>query len=254
MNARCWIHLGFLPLVLFGWDTTVVHTDARPSAQEILERVEDNLRSRSSHGELVMTIVKKEWTRTLRFEFWEKGRDRMLVRVLAPPKERGMASLKVGTNLWNYIPAIERVMKLPPSMMGSSWMGSHFTNDDIVRETSLARDYRAGLLREDATLYVLNLRPRPEAPVVWARIEIDIRKDVLLPVAARYFDERDRLVRRLVYQDIRPIDHRQFPFHWVLYPVDKPGEYTELRVIRITFDIDIPDRIFSIRYLTRARR
>ncbi len=226
---------------------------AAETGQQIIKKVEDTLRGKSSTGEMEMTVIKKEWTRTLRFRFWEKGKDKTLIVILSPAKERGMATLKLGKNVWNYLPSIERTIKLPPSMMGQSWMGSHFTNDDLVKEYSLERDYNAKLVREDAEKYYLILYPKETAAVVWGKIEVEVKKRIYVPLRAVYYDERGEKIRELVYSDIRKVGRRYFPFHWVLHPLKKPGEKTELKIIKIKFDVPIPDKIFTLRYLKRQK-
>jgi len=218
-------------------------------AQEIIKKTEQALRGKSSIGEMEMIVVKKEWTRKLRLKFWEKGKEKSVVVILAPAKEKGIATLKIGNNVWNYLPSIERTIKLPPSMMSQSWMGSHFTNDDLVRESSLERDYNARLIKQDNEKYYLELIPKPDATVVWGKIKAEIDKKTYLPLKAYYYDERGEKIRSLVYSDIRKTGNRYFPFLWILYPEKKPGEKTEMRVINIKFDVPIPDRIFSLRYL-----
>ncbi len=218
-------------------------------AQEIIKKTEQVLRGKSSIGEMEMIVVKKEWTRKLRLKFWDKGKDKSVVVILSPAKERGIATLKIKNNVWNYLPSIERTIKLPPSMMSQSWMGSHFTNDDLIKESSLERDYNAKLIKQDNEKYYLELIPKSEAIVVWGKIEVEIDKKTYLPLKAFYYDERGEKIRRLVYSDIRITGNKYFPFLWILYPEKKPGEKTEMRVLNIKFNIPIPDRIFSIRYL-----
>jgi outer membrane lipoprotein-sorting protein len=223
-------------------------------AQEIIKKTEDALRGKSSTGEMEMIVVKKEWTRKLRLKFWEKGKDKSVVVILEPAKERGIATLKIRNNVWNYLPSIERTIKLPPSMMSQSWMGSHFTNDDLVRESSLERDYNAKLIKQDNEKYYLELIPKPEAMVVWGKIEVEIDKKTYLPLKAYYYDERGEKIRSLIYSDIRKTGKRYFPFLWILYPEKKPGEKTEMKVINIKFNVPMQERIFSLRYLKELTR
>ncbi|MFQ6083000.1 MAG: outer membrane lipoprotein-sorting protein [Candidatus Aminicenantia bacterium] len=218
-------------------------------AQEIIKKMEQVMRGKSSVGEMEMTVVKKEWTRKLRLKYWEKGKEKSVVVILAPAKERGIATLKIGNKVWNYLPSIERTIKLPPSMMSQSWMGSHFTNDDLVRESSLERDYDAKLIKQDNEKYYLELIPKPEAMVVWGKIEAEIDKKTYLPLRAYYYDEKGEKIRSLVYSDIKKVDNRYFPFLWTLYPEKKPGEKTEIKVISIKFNVPIQEKIFTIRFL-----
>ena len=226
------------------------------SPQQIITRTENLLRGvRSSQGEMEMTVLKKTWTRTLRFRYWEKGRDRTLILIIAPPREKGVATLKIKSEIWNYLPAIERIIKIPPSMMGNSWMGSHFTNDDLVRESSISRDYTAAFRNapESKDAYALTLTPKPDAAVVWARIDIDIDRKSFTPLKAVYYNDRGEAVRTLTYTDHRRVGDRVFPFRWILVPHNKPGERTEMRVLNIAFDVPIDDRLFTLRALKRLK-
>ncbi len=226
------------------------------SPQAIITRTENLLRGvRSSRGEIEMTVVKKTWTRTLRFRYWEKGRDRTLILILAPPREKGVATLKIKDAIWNYLPSIERIIKIPPSMMGNSWMGSHFTNDDLVRESSISRDYTAAFRKTpgDAAVYALTLTPKPRAAVVWARIDIDIDRQSFTPLKTVYYNDRGEAVRTLTYTDHRKVDNRVFPFRWILVPHHKPGEKTEMRVLDVAFDVPVDDRLFTLRALKRLQ-
>ena len=118
------------------------------TAKEILDKVDDLYRGTSSHGKMTMEVVTSHWNRTLSLEFWSKGKDKSLVRILAPLKEKGTATLRSGNEIWNYLPKVNRVVKLPSSMMSASWMGSHFTNDDLVKQSRFADDYTFEVTRQ----------------------------------------------------------------------------------------------------------
>ncbi|MGB8951437.1 MAG: outer membrane lipoprotein-sorting protein [Candidatus Aminicenantales bacterium] len=239
-----------LPFLFLSFSAFLMAQDA----QEIIRRTEEAMRGSSSLGEMEMRVVKKEWERSLRLKFWEKGKEKTLVVILTPAKERGMATLKINNKVWNYLPSIERTIQLPPSMMSQSWMGSHFTNDDLVRESSLQRDYTASLLREDSETYYLELIPRPEAAVVWGKIEFDVDKKTFLPLKGLFFDEKGKKIRRIIYSDIRLTGGRYFPFLWTLYPEKDPGEKTEIKVLAIQFDVVLSESLFSLRSLKELVR
>lgn len=224
------------------------------NAREIVKKVEQAMRGRSSVGEMTMKVVKREWSRVLKFKFWEKGKEKTLIVINYPAKEKGVATLKIGKNVWNYIPAIERVIKIPSSMMGASWMGSHFTNDDLIKEYSIVDDYNPELKSQDNSFYYLVLHPKPEAAVVWGRVELKVSKRTFLPVLASYFDEKGERIRRIEYSGVMKTGGRYFPYHWILYPEKKPGEKTEIVVKKIKFDVPVPDRIFTLRFLKEMRR
>jgi hypothetical protein len=153
---------------------------AAMSPEDILDRVDDLYRSNSSHGSMTMIIATRHWQRSLSLEFWAKGRDRSLVRIIAPKKEEGTATLRAGTDIWNYLPKVKRVIKLPSSMMSASWMGSHFTNDDLVKESRLTEDYHFKVtyrgLRDGQPVIEIDCVPKPDAAVVWGKVQVTVRQ------------------------------------------------------------------------------
>jgi outer membrane lipoprotein-sorting protein len=227
------------------------------SAEEIVKRSEDLFRGRTSHGIFEMTITTQRWERTLKFEGWFDGSERALIVILAPPKEEGVASLKIGNNMWNYLPNVNRVIKIPPSMMMQSWMGSDFTNDDLVRESSMARDYTATLLNTDSldgtAAYKLQLIPKPEAAVVWGKLLYWVREEGFVPLRAEYFDEQGDLIRVLRFTEIKRMDDRVIPTVWSMIPRNKEGHKTVIHVIKIHYNVQLDENMFSLRNLRRLR-
>ncbi len=222
--------------------------------QTIMKRIEQNFRGKSSStGEFEMKIVKKEWTRTLRLKFWDKVPDKMLVTILYPPKEKHVSTLKIKNQIWNYIPRIGRVMKIPPSMLSQSWMGSHFTNEDLIRETSWTTDYIISIEQEEGDRLVLKLVPKPDVPVVWGYILMEVSRKDYAPRRMTYFDEHGEKVRWVEYTDIRNVDGHAYPFVWTLYPADKQGEYTRITILMIRFEENLDDSMFTLRYLRSLR-
>lgn len=239
---------------------------SRPSgaqtAREIIEKAENLLRGTSSHGTFAMTVVTPEFTRSLTMESWwveetPSEKDRSLIVILEPGKEEGNKWLKIGNEMWNYLRATETVIKIPPSMMLQSWNGSDFTNDDLARESSLSKDYVPEFAGEEPVdgepCWKLLLVPEPEAPVVWGSLSIWVRKKDLLPATVQYFDEKGTLVRTMVYSDIRKAGGRMIPTTWTMVNMVREGRRTEFRIIDITFDQPVPDRMFSFRELERRR-
>jgi outer membrane lipoprotein-sorting protein len=158
--------------------------------------------------------------------------------------------------MWNYLRATETTIKIPPSMMLQSWNGSDFTNDDLARESSLSKDYTASLMGEEPIdgepAWKLELIPKPEAPVVWGKLYIWVRKNDLLPSVEQFYDEKGTLMRYLVYSEVKRMGGRTIPTVWTMYNKAKPGHRTEFTIIDIAFDIELPDRIFSLRELERG--
>ena len=231
---------------------------AQESAREIVDRVDRLLRGQSSHGIATMDVVTAHWTRTLKLEIWSLGTEYSLVRVLAPEKEKGTATLKANDQIWNYLPRVDRTIKIPPSLMMGSWMGSHFTNDDLVKESRMIEDYDIEIsfegLRDTTEVWEFTLTPKPDAAVVWGRIVEQVRKVDLMPVWARYYDDRGDLARTLTFDDYRTMGGRLIPAQLTMRPADKPDEYTRIRYEELEFDIGIDPSFFSLQRLRTASR
>ena len=228
------------------------------SARDIVDRVDRLLRGNSSEGRVVMEIETADWARSLEMEIWSLGTDYALVRVLAPRKDAGMATLKAGNELWNYLPRVDRTIKLPPSLMSAAWMGSHFTNDDLVKESRLIEDYDIAMSfegdRDGVPVWEFALTPKPEAPVVWGRIEEQIRQADYMPVWVRYYDERGALARTMTFAEYRRMGGRLVPSVMTVRPADKPDERTVIRYERLAFDVPLQESFFSLRQLQRGAR
>ncbi|MCP4656170.1 MAG: outer membrane lipoprotein-sorting protein [bacterium] len=223
--------------------------------QEILDRVDDLFRGDASRGEMSMTITTAHWQRTLSLAFWSRGEDESLMRILAPKKEKGTATLRVGTNLWNYLPKVKRVIKLPSSMMSASWMGSHFTNNDLVKQSRMADDYRfeqsfAGE-RDGEEVIEITCLPGAEAAVVWGKVEVRVRRGDYLPLRISYYDERMELARTMIFSEFRPLGGRLLPAKMTVVPADEPEERTVVEYHAIDFDPKLDDDVFSLHNLRR---
>jgi len=188
-------------------------------------------------------------------QIWSRGTDDALIRVLKPEKEAGTATLKVGNNIWNYLPKVNRTIKIPTSMMMASWMGSHFTNDDLVKESRLIRDYFITISfegeRNGVSVYEFTLVPKPDAAVVWGKVILEVQQDSLLPTWQRYYDEDGTLVRELIFSDYQTMGGRRIPARLTMHPLDKPGEQTVIIYHDLVFDVPISNDTFSLRNLER---
>jgi len=223
--------------------------------KQILDRVDDLFRSRSSYSLGTMTVTTAHWKRSLNMEFWTKGKEQSLIRILAPKKEKGTTTLRAGNDIWNYLPKVKRVIKLPSSMMAASWMGSHFTNDDLVKESRMAEDYTfeitfSGRI-EGKEIVEVTCYPQPEAAVVWGKVVVRASREDYLPLSVKYFDEDLRLARTMTFSDVAQLGGRQLPTIVTIAPEDRPGESTVIKYEKITFDLDLDDDFFSLRNLQR---
>jgi len=224
---------------------------------EIVDCVDRMMRGESSRGTATMEVSTENWSRAMEMQMWSLGTDYALVRILSPRKDAGTATLKAGNEIWNYLPRVDRTIKIPASLMSASWMGSHFTNDDLVKESRLIEDYEITLAyegdREGVAVWEFDLIPRPEAPVVWGRIAFQVRKSDTMPVYARYYDEDGELVRTMTFFDYRELGGRLVPASMRVVPEDKPDEYTEVRYSELEFDVDLERDFFSLRRLRDVR-
>ena len=238
-----------------------VSAGAEPlTAQEIVRRADALMRGTTSQGESEMTIITPEWSRTMRMRFWDdSGGDRAFVRILEPAKDRGTATLKLGEQLWTYLPSIERSIKIPPSMMMQGWMGSDFTNDDMVKGSSYVHDYDHTLTDttdiDGQEVYEITSIPHEEAAVVWGRIVYYARTSDYLPVREDFYDEDSLLVRRMEFSQFREVGGRVIPTHHVIIPLtqEKRGHRTIYRLLSIDFDVRIGGNVFSRANLERPR-
>jgi len=225
--------------------------------REIIDEVDRLLRGESSHGMAEMKVVTENWERSLEMEVWSLGTEYSLVRVTAPAREAGTATLKAGDDIWNYLPKIDRTIKIPAAMMMGSWMGSHFTNDDLVKDSRLVEDYEIEIAfegeRAGDEVWELRLTPRPDAPVVWGRIDYQVRKRDKMPLWARYYDEDGNLSRSLEFGDFRRMGGRLVPASMKMVPADSPDESTAFVYEDLQFGVDLDESFFSLQALKRRR-
>jgi Outer membrane lipoprotein-sorting protein len=225
--------------------------DDVPAAAPLMERVERVLEGRSSIATMTMAIKTPAYERTVKMKIWSRGRDFALVRVLeGGPRETGMMTLKREKQLWNYLPQAGRVMKLPSGMMGDSWMGSDFTNDDLVRGSSLANDFAATITKAEGNWLVV-LVPKARAKVVWWKIELLIDRASCVPVEQRFFDEEGVLTRKLAYSELKKIGWRTFPMKMTVTPSEK-GRQTVMTYESMELDVDVPEDTFGLRRLQQG--
>ncbi len=224
-------------------------------AKSIVDRVDRLLRGTSSRGTVTMQIKTREWARTLDMDIWSLGHDYALIRITAPMREAGTATLKVKDDVWNYLPHVDRTIRIPPSLMAGAWMGSNFTNDDLVKESRLVLDYDIALsfdgVRDGTRVWEFTLTPKPNAAVVWAKIVMQVRQADLMPVWERYYNDAGKLVRTITFSDYRVMGGRTVPATLTVVPADKPDEHTILTYHSLQFDVGLKPGFFSLQNLRR---
>ena len=242
----------FLSLIMFGGILRA------QDATEIIKKAEDKMRGESSRGEMKMKIIRPSWERTISFETWSKGTEYSMTLVTAPAKEEGQTFLKRENELWQYDPTINRMIKLPPSMMSQGWMGSDFSNDDILKESSLSKDYNHKILSEETIdgteVYKIELLPKEDAAVVWGKIIKWISKDEYLQLKSEYYDVDDYLIKTETASDIKTMDDRVVPTYFEIIPADEEGNKTVMIIEDMEFDIDIDNRFFSQQNMKQLSR
>jgi outer membrane lipoprotein-sorting protein len=218
-------------------------------ARETLEQVARLFSSKSSIATIKMQISNEDGQRNLSMKIWSLG-ERVLVRITSPHEEAGAAILKVGSDIWYYLPKSNRTVKVPASMAMTSWMGSDFTIDDLVKESFLTRDYSISTVfegkRGGVPVYEYTLTPKPEAAVVWEKIILQIRQADSLPTWQGFYGEGGQLVRELTFSEYKTMSGRLIPTRLVMRSADKAGEETTIEYEDIAFDVSISDGIFSL--------
>ncbi len=243
----------FSALVLFVFLLLTVRAAALPDVDDIVRQVEENLNGRTAEMQLTMEVHTRHFKRTMRMKIYSEGKEKSFIRILYPGKDKGITFLKRDRQMWQYVPRIEKIIKIPASMMLQSWMGSDFTNDDLVKESSIYDDYRKKLLAENDSAYTIELIPHQEAAVVWGRIVMQVDKKYFLPALVKYYDEDGILIRTLVYSEYKKMGKRFYPTLWELVPetAEKAGRGTVIRVESALFDAEIDEAYFTKRALKR---
>jgi outer membrane lipoprotein-sorting protein len=226
------------------------------AARVLLDAVDDLYRSDQSRARMRMEVTTPNWSRSLVLEAWSKGEDLSLFRILAPKKEKGTTTLRRDNEIWNYLPKVRRVMKLPSSMMSASWMGSDFSNDDLVKESRMTRDYdfRFGDQKEVDGRAVREIlcTPKPDAPVVWGQLSVLVEGEGdPIPIRITYFDEDMKEARTMSFSEAKKMGGRTIPTRVVLQPTDEPNRRTIMVYEELDFETEIPESLFSLQTLKR---
>ncbi|EMR9627198.1 outer membrane lipoprotein-sorting protein [Vibrio parahaemolyticus] len=227
------------------------------SAFDIVQKSDQAMRGKSSYSEATMEIVRPDWTRSMTMKSWTKGTELSLVLVTAPAKDKGSASLKRYREMWNWVPSIERIIKIAPSMLSQSWMGSDFTNDDLINQSSIVVDYQHALLGNDSfegdKVWVIEATAKPDAPVVWNKVTLWISQSTYLQRKVEFYDEFDERVNVLTTYDVKELGGRKIATRMEMKPVDKPGNKTIFTTHQAQFDFDINDDFFSQQQMKSLR-
>jgi hypothetical protein len=243
-------------LLLGTWSGPGHAQTSDPRAHKLVEQAEQQSMGNSLVANVTMSIERESSKRDLKFKLWQWRRDKALVKVQEPVKDRGTGSLRLGLNLWQYLPNIGRTVRIPPSMMLQSWMGSDFTNDDLIKTSSLSRDYTHQLdgeetVRGDKVTKIICL-PKPDAPVVWGKVRLWVRAKDAVTVRQEFFSEHGELLKVMDGTDIKSFGKHTIPATLTMTVVKKPGTKTVMHFLDAAFDGAIDEHVFTQENLTHT--
>jgi outer membrane lipoprotein-sorting protein len=248
------IRLSWLALLLLPWQALAA--DA-PDASALVENSFKYMRGNASIATVIMTIHRPDWERKMTIKAWTRGKKYSLFYIQSPPKDHGNGTLKKSREMWMYNPKVNRVIKVPPSMMSQSWMGSDFSNNDLAKSDSFVNDYIHSIVgtetHDGQKVYVIKSMPKPDAPVIWGMQMLKIRED-LIWLSQEFFDEDFKSVKRMTTLEIQMIGGKLYPKVWRMRETDKEDRYTQLTYSSLTFKSDLPDSLFTLTSLRKARR
>ena len=250
-----------LPLVALALSGILLSPPAQgqapvPDVNRLMDYIDDLYRAQSSYSSMRMTVVRERGTRELEMEAWSKGDDEALIVIRAPAREAGTATLRTEEGLWNYAPRADRLIRIPTGLLSDSWMGSHFTNDDLMRETSYLDDYDAVLSweeRDGARYLKATLTPKPDAPVVYSHLVFLVTPDDWVPVRTEYYDD-GKLIRSMSFERIETISGKKIPMRMIIVPEDKPEERTVVEYLKLELNVPVDDQLFTRQGLRRAAK
>lgn len=227
------------------------------SAKKVVKIADENMRGKTSEADITIKIIRPTWSREMNMKAWSKGDDYSMILIKSPAKEKGTVFLKRIKEVWNWIPSIERNIKLPPSMMSQSWMGTDFTNDDLVKEASSVADYNHKHLGKESILekecYKIEMIPKPSAAIVWEKVIVWIDVKDFLQLKAEFYDEDGELVNIMNSGEVKEIGGRKITSKIEMIPIDKEGNSTWIIYNDIIFDKEIDDNFFTTRRMKQIQ-
>ena len=227
------------------------------NAKEIVQKANDLVMGKTSQGTYKMTLVRPDWNREVTMKVWSKGTDFYMIYITSPAREKGQVFMKRHNEMWNWVPSINKMIKIPPSMMAQSWMGSDFTNDDLLKESSIVSDYEHTLIGTDSIdgyeCYKVELIPKPDAAVVWGKIISWIVKEKYYQIKTEFYDEEEFLMNTQYGKEIENVGDRSLPTKMTMIPADKEGNQTILKIIEMDYNKVIPETFFSQQNMKRIR-
>ncbi|PHQ65167.1 MAG: outer membrane lipoprotein-sorting protein [Sulfurimonas sp.] len=223
-------------------------------ADEIIKKMDKNMRGENVSMTMTMKIASMGHTREMKMQSWSEGTKKSFTKILYPPKDRGITFLSLNNQMWQYVPKIERTIKIPASMMLQNWMGSDITNDDVVKQSSVVQDYDAKILKKDGKLVTIELIPKEDAAVVWGKIVSLIDTETYTSQKDIFYDEDMKEVRIFFYKDVKKYGKYYIPTYWKIQPLEKKNNYTEMLLEDVKYDTEISSQYFKKSALKRFSR
>ena len=227
------------------------------SAKEIITKADNKLRGNSAYAEMTITSIRPKWSKVMQLKTWTQGSNKSVTLITSPAKEKGTVFLMRDKEIWNYVPSIDRTVKLPPSMMMQNWMGTDLTNDDMVKQSSIVTDYTHKIIGSekvgDLMCWKIELTPKKDAAVVWGKIITWIDKIDYMQMKALYYDEDDFLVNKIIATEVKLFGDKRLPSKLEFIPMDKKGHKTIIEYKTWQFGVTIPDEYFTTRYMKRLK-
>lgn len=223
-------------------------------AHDIIKKLDDNMRGKNIAIKLTMRVVSLGHERVMKIESYSEGTEKSFTKILYPPKDRGITFLSLDKQMWQYVPKIERIIKIPPSMMLQNWMGSDITNDDMVKQSSIVEDYNPKIMKKEGNIVTIELTPKEEAAVVWGKIVINIDTLTYTSLKDIFYDEDGKEVRYFVYDKVEKFDNYYIPTYWKVQSFDKKDDFTEIILDEVRYDTDISQQYFKKSALKRFSR
>ncbi|MCK9454874.1 MAG: outer membrane lipoprotein-sorting protein [Sulfurimonas sp.] len=220
-------------------------------AREIIKKLDENFRGKSIYMKLEMKILFMGHERSMKMQSYSEGTKKSFVKITYPPKDKGITFLSLDGQMWQYVPKIERIIKIPSSMMLQKWMGSDITNDDIVKQSSIVEDYEPKIIKKEGSLVTIELLPKENAPVVWGKIVLNIDTKSYTSSKDIFYDEEGKEVRYFIYENVKKVGNYYIPTYWRVQSSDVEGRYTEIFLEEVEYDTKISEEYFRKSALKR---
>ncbi len=228
-----------------------------PDPRDLIRAAMEHWRGVTSYSEMTMIIHRQDWERRFSMQAWTEGDKLSLVRVTEPKRDAGNGTLVKDQDMWTFSPKINRIIKIPSSMMNQSWMGSDFSNKDISKSTDIIDQYQHRLLRTEQTdnhlVYTIESIPHEDAAVVWGKEIVVIRDDHVM-LQQEFWDQDDIMVKKMQTTELKEMDGRIIASRMRMHKLDNPGEWTEMAVDTIDFDIEVGANLFTLSNLRNPRQ